>query len=60
MGEIVAHEWKANFSEPLKKQWFLVPLGPIEFPVTGRYEVALFADGELITRSVIPITGDES
>lgn len=59
MDEIVAHEWMAEFSDPLRERWFLLPLGPIEFPVAGRYEVGLFADGELTTRSVIDVSGEK-
>ena len=58
MEEIVAKEWKADFTEPLQEQWFR-SLGRIDFPVAGRYEVAFFADGELITRSVIEVTGEK-
>ena len=48
-----------NFPEPLQERWFLVPLGPVEFPVAGRYEIILLADGEWITRSVIDVAGEK-
>ena len=58
MDEVADHKWKANFPESLQERWFLVPLGSVEFPVAGRYEVILLADGEWITRSVIDVTGE--
>ncbi len=59
MNEIDAKKWKADFRESLQEHWFLVPFGPVDFPVGGRYEVAFFADGELITRSVIDVSGEK-
>ena len=59
MDEITAEEWKFEFTDSLLEYWFLVPLGPVEFPVAARYEVALFTDGEMITRSVIDVIGEQ-
>jgi hypothetical protein len=59
MHEIVARHWTTTFTDPLQERWFLVPLGPLEITVSGRYEAALLADGELITRSVVQITGEK-
>src|SRR5271163_3906976 len=43
MDKLASRKWDKEFSEPLREQWFLVPLGPFEIPSAGRYEVALMA-----------------
>jgi hypothetical protein len=54
--ELAEHRWRMSFTDPLRPVPIRARYSNLSFPVAGRYAFNLFADGELVTQTVLQVS----
>lgn len=55
MQDVWEHSWEADFPDPLKELWFLIPVAGCTFPEPGRYQAALSVNGEATAQAILRV-----
>jgi hypothetical protein len=53
--ELIEHRWRMRFTDPLRFVPIKARYSKLSFPLAGRYAFNLFADGELVTLTVLQV-----
>jgi hypothetical protein len=57
--DIEERHWRMRFPNPLSVVRLVFRFANVSFPVPGRYQLSLFADGEWVAQSVVRILSEE-
>src|SRR5437016_325263 len=57
--DVYESSWRMRFRNPLRDIRMVLRLPPIEFPVSGRYQFCLMADGTLVAQTVLQLDEEE-
>jgi hypothetical protein len=55
MEDVWTNSWRANFDDPLRELWFLMPVTDCPYPQAGRYQVELTIDGDPTARTLLRV-----